>query len=88
MRAAVLHAPNTPMTIENLEISKPKRREVLMASGPATAPLAERAGVQFARSGNDSDVWFARSGERTRRNPGDGIAPERINPGTPACTGT
>ncbi|MCX7384525.1 MAG: Zn-dependent alcohol dehydrogenase [Alphaproteobacteria bacterium] len=30
MRAAVLHAPNTPMTIENIEITKPKRREVLI----------------------------------------------------------
>ena len=30
MRAAVLHAANTPMTIENIEITKPKRREVLI----------------------------------------------------------
>ena len=29
MRAAVLHAPRTPMTIENIQIDKPKRREVL-----------------------------------------------------------
>jgi len=53
--------------------------EVLVASGPATAHLAERVGAQFSRAGNDSDVWFARLGERTRGNPGDGIAPERIN---------
>lgn len=30
MRAAVMHAPNTPLTIENLDIAKPKRREVLI----------------------------------------------------------
>jgi len=53
--------------------------EVLIASGPATAHLAERAGAKFSQAGNDVDVWFARLGERTRGNPGDGIAPERIN---------
>jgi UDP:flavonoid glycosyltransferase YjiC (YdhE family) len=46
--------------------------EVLVASGPATAHLVERAGAQFSRAGNDSDVWFARLGEGTRGNPGDG----------------
>ena len=30
MKAAVLHAPQTPMTIENIDIDKPKRREVLV----------------------------------------------------------
>lgn len=52
---------------------------VVVASGLATAHLAQRAGAEFFRVGNDSDVWFARLGERTRGNPGDGIAPERIN---------
>jgi UDP:flavonoid glycosyltransferase YjiC (YdhE family) len=53
--------------------------EVLVASGAATARLVERAGATFQRAGNDSDAWFARLGQRTRGNPGDGIAPERIN---------
>ena len=53
--------------------------KVLVASGLVTAHLVERAGAEFFRVGNDSDVWFARLGERTRGNPGDGIAPERIN---------
>ena len=30
MKAAVLHAPQQPMTIENIDIDKPKRREVLV----------------------------------------------------------
>jgi S-(hydroxymethyl)glutathione dehydrogenase/alcohol dehydrogenase len=30
MRAAVFHAPNQPLTIETVEIEKPKRREVLL----------------------------------------------------------
>jgi UDP:flavonoid glycosyltransferase YjiC (YdhE family) len=53
--------------------------EVVVASGAPTERLVERAGATFYRAGNDSDVWFARLGERTRGNPGDGIAPERIN---------
>ena len=35
MKAAVLHAPKTPMTIENIEIDKPKRREVLVRTAAA-----------------------------------------------------
>ena len=35
MKAAVLHAPRTPMTIENIEIDKPKRREVLVRTAAA-----------------------------------------------------
>jgi len=30
MKAAVLHAPRTPMTIEDITIEKPKGREVLV----------------------------------------------------------
>ena len=30
MRAAILHEPNQPLTIENIDIAKPKRREVLI----------------------------------------------------------
>jgi S-(hydroxymethyl)glutathione dehydrogenase/alcohol dehydrogenase len=35
MRAAVLHAPRQPMTIENVAIEKPKRREVLVRTAAA-----------------------------------------------------
>lgn len=35
MKAAVLHAPNQPMTIENVEIDKPGRREVLIRTAVA-----------------------------------------------------
>lgn len=35
MRAAVLHAPRTPMTIEEVEIHKPARREVLVRTAAA-----------------------------------------------------
>ncbi len=35
MRAAVLHAPNQPMTIEQVAIDKPKRREVLLRTAAA-----------------------------------------------------
>lgn len=53
--------------------------EVVVVSGPAAEPLVKRTGATFQRAGNDSDVWFARLKERTRGEPGDGIAPERIN---------
>lgn len=35
MKAAVLHAPNQPMTIEDIAIEKPKRREVLVRTAAA-----------------------------------------------------
>ncbi|MFM1990829.1 MAG: hypothetical protein RJA99_3786 [Pseudomonadota bacterium] len=35
MKAAVLHAPRTPMTIEDVAIDKPKRREVLIRTAAA-----------------------------------------------------
>lgn len=35
MKAAVLHAPNQPMTIEDVEIDKPGRREVLIRTAVA-----------------------------------------------------
>jgi S-(hydroxymethyl)glutathione dehydrogenase / alcohol dehydrogenase len=35
MKAAVLHAPRTPMTIEEVAIEKPKRREVLIRTAAA-----------------------------------------------------
>ena len=30
MKAAIFHGANTPLTIENVDIAKPKRREVLL----------------------------------------------------------
>jgi UDP-glucoronosyl and UDP-glucosyl transferase len=53
--------------------------EVVVVSGPAAEPLVARTGATFQRAGNDTAVWFARLKERTRGEPGDGIAPERIN---------
>src|SRR5919199_505113 len=35
MKAAVFHAPNQPLTIEDVEIEKPKRREVLLRTAYA-----------------------------------------------------
>jgi Zn-dependent alcohol dehydrogenase len=35
MKAAVFHAPNQPMTVEQVEIDKPKRREVLIRTAVA-----------------------------------------------------
>ena len=35
MKAAVLHAPNQPMTIEDIVLEKPKRREVLVRTATA-----------------------------------------------------
>ena len=34
MRAAVFHAPHQPLTIEDVEIEKPKRREILLRTSP------------------------------------------------------
>ncbi|HEY2187292.1 MAG TPA: alcohol dehydrogenase, partial [Caldimonas sp.] len=35
MKAAVLHAPHQPMTIEDVAIGKPRRREVLVRTAAA-----------------------------------------------------
>ncbi len=35
MKAAVFHAPHQPLTIEDVEIEKPKRREVLLRTAYA-----------------------------------------------------
>lgn len=53
--------------------------EVVVAGGPAIEHLVKGTGATFHPAGSDSDVWFARLRERTLGNPGDGIAPERIN---------
>ena len=38
MKAAVFHAPHQPLTIEDVEIEKPKRREVLLRTAYAGLP--------------------------------------------------
>jgi hypothetical protein len=52
--------------------------EVVVAGGLAIEHLVKGTGAAFHLAGSDSDVWFARLRERTRGNPGDGIAQERI----------
>ncbi len=52
--------------------------EVLVASGPEAAPIVEKTGARFARAGRSQAEWMARLATRTRGNPGDGVAAERI----------
>ena len=52
--------------------------EVLVASGPEAAPLVDRSGARFAVAGRTQADWMARLATRTRGNPGDGVAAERI----------
>ncbi len=52
--------------------------EVLVASGPEAAPIIAKAGARFALAGPSQTEYMARLGSRTRGNPGDGVAPERI----------
>jgi UDP:flavonoid glycosyltransferase YjiC (YdhE family) len=53
--------------------------EVVVAAAADAAPIVETSGADFFVAGNGEDVWFERLVARTRGNPGDGIAPERIN---------
>lgn len=53
--------------------------EVVVATGAEGAPTVEQCGARFFAAGASDGVWFDRLSERTRGNPGDGIAPERIN---------
>jgi hypothetical protein len=52
--------------------------EVLVASGPEAAPIIEKTGARFAPAGRNQTEYMARLATRTRGNPGDGVAPERI----------
>ena len=52
--------------------------EVLVVSGPEAAPIIAKTGARFAVAGRSQAEWMARLATRTRGNPGDGIAPERI----------
>jgi UDP:flavonoid glycosyltransferase YjiC (YdhE family) len=52
--------------------------EVVVASGPEAAPIVEKTGARFALAGRSQAAWMERLATRTRGNPGDGLAPERI----------
>src|SRR4051812_23742854 len=52
--------------------------EVLVVSGPEVAPIVEKAGARFAVAGPSQAEYLARLTARTRGNPGDGVAAERI----------
>jgi len=52
--------------------------DVVVASGPATEPMAEAAGLDFETVGHDLEVWFGRLATRVRGAPGDGLPPDRI----------
>ena len=53
--------------------------EVLVACGPDMAHVVEGTGLGFAPVGRPEVDWFADLGARIRGNPGDGLAPGRIN---------
>lgn len=53
--------------------------EVVVSTGVEAAPTVEKCGARFSAAGAGDGVWFERLRDRTRGNPGDGIAPERIN---------
>ena len=52
--------------------------DVVVASGPEAAPIIEKSGARFALAGRSQAEWMERLATRTRGNPGDGLAPERI----------
>src|SRR5512138_1482332 len=52
--------------------------EVVVASGPEAEPIVEKTGARFALSGRSQADYMARLATRTRGNPGDGLAAERI----------
>jgi UDP:flavonoid glycosyltransferase YjiC (YdhE family) len=51
---------------------------VLLASGPEAAPIVEKTGARFAVAGRSQADYMARLATRTRGNPGDGVAADRI----------
>jgi UDP:flavonoid glycosyltransferase YjiC (YdhE family) len=52
--------------------------DVLVASGPETRALVEKAGARFEQAGVSQAEMMDRLAARTRGIPGDGIPPERI----------
>jgi hypothetical protein len=53
--------------------------EVVVATGVEVAPIVERSGARLVKAGSGIGAAFERLAQRTRGNPGDGIAPERVN---------
>ena len=53
--------------------------EVTVAAAPSAEILVEDTGAAFCPCGNEEFDWFDRLRARTRGNPGDGLAPERIS---------
>jgi len=53
--------------------------DVVVATGAEAAPVVARSGARLAVAGSGVGAGFERLARRTRGNPGDGIAPERIN---------
>jgi len=53
--------------------------EVVVATGVDAATTVENCGARFSAAGAGDGAWFERLRDRTRGNPGDGIAAERIN---------
>lgn len=52
--------------------------DVLVASGPETRAVVEKAGARFEQAGGTQAEGMGRLAARTRGIPGDGIPPERI----------
>jgi UDP-glucoronosyl and UDP-glucosyl transferase len=52
--------------------------EVVVASGPEAEPIVAKTGARFALAGRSEAEWMERLAARTRGNPGEGLAPERI----------
>ena len=52
--------------------------DVVVATGPDARPIVESSGVTFTSIGPPFGEWFAALRGRTRGNPGDGLAPERV----------
>jgi len=52
--------------------------DVLVTSGPEAAPIIDTTGARFALAGRSLPEYMTRLATRTRGDPGDGIAPERI----------
>ncbi len=52
--------------------------DVLVASGPETRAVVEKAGARFEQAGGSQAEGMGRLAARTRGIPGDGIPPERI----------
>ena len=52
--------------------------DVMVASGPNAEAMVDKTGARFALAGRGQGELMARLAARTRGNPGDGLAPERI----------